>query len=165
MKEQRQKWNDRIVKWLLTAPRDFYWDLDHVLSFCEWQENQKDTTADPVGQARPHGLVNALEREIIQLNEELRLWRLEFRLWHGAWLRHLGGYIVRKTHEIDGFGLRHEQQLCEKENAGLKAAAALVHKFTNPLVLAEKLQWLESPMTFARMMQVIEKEILALEKT
>jgi len=79
-------------------------------------------TAAPVGEpgrTPPTGLVNELEREIIRLNEELRLERFQFRLWRGAWLRHLGGYIVRKAHEIDGFGLRHEQQLKEEYERGV----------------------------------------------
>lgn len=67
-------------------------------------------------------LVNELEREIVRLNEDLRLWSSHFRLWRGAWLRHLGGVIVRKHHEIDGFGLRHEQQLKEEYERGKRDA-------------------------------------------
>jgi len=65
------------------------------------------------------GLVNELEREIIRLNAELRGWKSEFRLWRGAWLRHLGGRIVYKHHEIDGFGLMHERQVREAYERGV----------------------------------------------
>jgi hypothetical protein len=64
-------------------------------------------------------LVNELEREIIRLNEELQEWRNELSFWQRAWLRHLGGYIIKKQHEIDGFGLRHDQQIKEAYERGV----------------------------------------------
>lgn len=75
------------------------------------------------------GMLRVFEREIIDLNNELWSWRTELNLWRSAWLRHLGGYIVRKHHEIDGFGLRHEQQLKEEYERGVgEAKHAMVYR-------------------------------------
>lgn len=83
---------------------------------------------------RGRGLVNELEREIIWLNEELRQTAATFRLYRGAWLRHLGGYIVHKHHEIDGFGLRHDEQLKEEYERGLADGLAAAKKIANDIV-------------------------------
>lgn len=67
------------------------------------------------------GLVNELEREVIRLNKELAAWKDNFYMYRGAWLREIGGYIRRKSHEIDGFVLRTRDALKEAEERG-KAA-------------------------------------------
>lgn len=36
-------------------------------------------------------------------------WKRQFEMYRTAWLREIGGVIVRKTHEIDGFVLRTQQ--------------------------------------------------------
>lgn len=66
------------------------------------------------------GLVNELEREIIRLNDESRVWRYNFNMYRSAWLREIGGYIRSKAHEIDGFVLRTRDALKEAEEQGRK---------------------------------------------
>lgn len=108
----------------------------------EYERVQKIRTATPAGHdpsryakrfifdtypaitERPHGLVNALEREIIDLNQLLHDWLREHNMYRNAWCREIGGFIVRKTHEIDGFVLRTRDALNEAEERGRKKALA-----------------------------------------
>lgn len=41
-----------------------------------------------------------------RLENDRDLWKQEHMMYRFAWLREIGGVIVRKTHEIDGFVLR-----------------------------------------------------------
>ena len=36
-------------------------------------------------------------------------WKRQYEMYRSAWLREIGGVIVRKSHEIDGFVLRTQQ--------------------------------------------------------
>lgn len=54
--------------------------------------------------------------------------------------------------------------MSNERNDGLEAAAMIIDRFTNPVVIANKLDWISQPMTFARIMEEIAKEIRSLKK-
>ena|SRR5256885_16315825 len=76
---------------------------------------QEQSKAAPQKQ-QSFGLVNQLEREIISLAGEAADWRSSFHMYRTAWLREIGGRIVPKSHEIDGFVLRTRQLLSGVKN-------------------------------------------------
>lgn len=88
-----------------------------------------------------------------EARERLAAWMMEhsFSTGHGDTFEDLLKELDWQVKELRGARL-----------AGIEEAARLVDKFTNPLVVAEKLSWLESPMTFSRVMKVIADEIRAL---
>jgi hypothetical protein len=52
------------------------------------------------------------EAELVTLRKQLadeQGWKESFEMYRRAWLRSIGGTIVRKSHEIDGFVLRTEE--------------------------------------------------------
>jgi len=54
-----------------------------------------------------------LEQTLKECEKERDAWKGDFNMYRSAWLREMGGYIVRKTYEIDGFVLR-TQEIYEK---------------------------------------------------
>jgi len=74
------------------------------------------------------GLINALERELVELSREVRSWMREFNMYRSAWLREIGGVIRLKAHEIDGFVLR-TRDLKESADRATEADKALASYF------------------------------------
>jgi hypothetical protein len=48
--------------------------------------------------------------------KEAHDWKSTFEMYRGAWLREMGGTIIHKSHEIDGFVLRAQQIYKQAEN-------------------------------------------------
>lgn len=90
------------------------------------------------------GLVNELEREIIRLNRELHdpfdgaIPTL--KMYINAWMREIGGYINRKSHQIDGFVLRTRDALAEARQEGRKEALDAYQKSLDVPVLEDFLK-------------------------
>jgi hypothetical protein len=67
-------------------------------------------------------LVNQLEREIMALSKEWADCWHTLDMYSTAWCREIGGFIRRKTHQIDGYVLRTRDALAEAEAKGRKEA-------------------------------------------
>ncbi len=87
---------------------------------------------------------NKAERERDALKskcDELKGWKREFEMYRRAWIRELGGSIVRKTHEIDGLVLttremrRSEVKLpgVERERDELRRVCGLLQHMLSPI--------------------------------
>ena len=78
----------------------------------EFYENRLVESAWQGFQAGAESSADALEqaREAIRKAESERdAWKGEFNMYRSAWLREIGGSIIRKTHEIDGFVLKTQE--------------------------------------------------------
>jgi hypothetical protein len=54
-------------------------------------------------------IARKLTWELDRTIKDRNSWKSHFEMYRGAWLREMGGTIVRKSHEIDGFVLRAKE--------------------------------------------------------
>jgi hypothetical protein len=139
-------------------PGDFL--LEHCLAFVESAEREREEAIQVLAPAMPaSGLVDACrqrqqayvterdnaseaERQLAAVRRELSAvlasatdWKREFEMYRKAWIRELGGTLIRKTHEIDALVLTTQALVKERDDLRRKLNTPEVHNFVRAVIL------------------------------